>query len=110
MSLNEIGELEYNLTKAVSNKIKIPITESIRLIMNAANKGHPDAMYDMGCYYFYGYSNILDKNVECAIYMWRKASSQGHVDAHAALYHYHNYGKFNKPRKYYKDGRNIHKS
>lgn len=91
MSLEEIAVLEYDLKDAVSNTIYIPLKEYLRLSMSAASKGHPDAMFEVGHYYFNGYQNLLEKNVECALYMWKKASEKGHVESQVALNHYNRY-------------------
>lgn len=86
MSVDEIADLEYNLKNTVSPFILIPFTEGLRLCMNAATKGHPEAMFELGYYYFYGYPNIIKRNVECALYMWRMASVKGHKKAKQELY------------------------
>lgn len=91
MSLDEIAVLEYGLKDTRSSTINMSHAESVRLCMNASLKGHPDALFDIGSYYFYGYSCMFEKNEKCALYLWKMAADKGHIGAQHALNNYYFY-------------------
>jgi TPR repeat protein len=86
MTAYEIAELEYGLKDIrTTSTIIVSHTDSIILCLRASKKGHLDAMYDIGCYYYYGYSNFFDKNVNYAMHIWKIAASKGHVRSSQCL-------------------------
>jgi TPR repeat protein len=89
MTKEEIADLEYDLyCKGGSPFISVSLNDMMDKCFSACVKGHVKAMYVIGTYYFYG-NNALEKNVDCAIYMWKLAAEKGSVRAKMALAFHH---------------------
>ena len=87
MTASEIAELEYGLKDIRSTRtILVSHTDSIILCLRASKKGNLDAMYDIGCYYYYGYSNFFEKNITYAMHIWKIAAAKGHVRSQCLLH------------------------
>ena len=64
--------------------------EAAKWWRKAADQGHAEAQFQLGCLYYQGEGVNVDR-VE-AVKLWRKAAAQGHADALCNLGVFHYYG------------------
>ncbi len=70
--------------------------EAVRWYRKSAEQGYPQAQYDLGYMYYYGYDVQRDRNQ--AYDLFQKAAARGNEDAKRAL-EWFQYGDWNRPRR-----------